>query len=76
MTTPVVSWQNAGMFGPELEVNMDVAYATSLLLDAALAWVEALVEVQSHFTDLGTKRNHLFPIYHLSNYHLSKEVPF
>jgi len=64
MTTPA-EWQNTGTFGPE-QADLDVAYATSLPPDAALAWVEArLAEVQSHFANLGTKRNHLFPIYHL-----------
>lgn len=64
MTTPA-EWQNTGTFGPE-QADLDVAYATSLPPDAALTWVEArLAEVQSHFANLGTKRNHLFPIYHL-----------
>lgn len=64
MTTPS-EWQNTGTFGPE-QADLDVAYATALPPDAALAWVEArLVEVQSHFANLGTKRNNLFPIYHL-----------
>jgi len=64
MTTPA-EWQNTGVFGPE-QADLDVAYATSLPSEAALAWVEArLAEVQSHFANLGTKRNNLFPIYHL-----------
>lgn len=64
MTTPA-EWQNTGTFGPE-QANLDVTYATALPPDAALAWVEArLVEVQSHFANLGIKRNNLFPIYHL-----------
>jgi len=64
MTTPA-EWQNTGTFGPE-QADLDVAYATSLPPDAALAWVEArLAEVQSHFANLGTKRNNLFLIYHL-----------
>ena len=63
MTTPA-EWENTGTFGPE-QANIDVAYATSLPPDAALAWVEArLAEVQSHFANLSTKRNNLFPIYH------------
>ncbi|KAF9648643.1 hypothetical protein BDM02DRAFT_2192560 [Thelephora ganbajun] len=64
MTTPV-EWKNTGTFGLE-QADLDVAYATSLPPEAALAWVEArLAEVQSHFADLGTKRNNLIPIYHL-----------
>jgi hypothetical protein len=64
MTTSA-EWQDTGMFGPE-QANIDVAYATSLPPDAALAWVETrLAEVQSHFANLGTQRNNLFPIYHL-----------
>jgi len=63
MTTP--EWQNTGTFGPE-QADLDVAYATSLPPEAALAWVEArITEVQSHFANLGTKRNNYFPIYHL-----------
>ena len=64
MATPA-EWQNTGAFGPE-QADLDVAYATSLPPEAALAWVEArIAEVQSHFANLGTKRNNLFPIYHL-----------
>ena len=64
MTSPT-EWQNTGTFGPE-QASLDVAYATALPPDAALAWVEArLAEVQSHFANLGTKRNNLFPVYHL-----------
>ena len=63
-TTTPAGWQNTGAFGPE-QANLDVSYATSLPPDAALAWVEArLLEVQSHFANLGTRRNNLFPIYH------------
>ena len=63
MTT--AGWQNTGAFGPE-QAALDVAYATSLPPEAALAWVEArIAEVQSHFANLGTKRNNFFPIYHL-----------
>jgi hypothetical protein len=66
MTTPP-EWQNIGIFGPEQAI-IDVTYATSLPLDAALAWVEArLAEVQSHLANLGTKRNNLFLIYRLLN---------
>lgn len=58
-------WQNTGTFGPE-QADLDVTYATSLPPEVALAWVETrIAEVQSHFANLGTKRNHLFPIYHL-----------
>ena len=58
-------WQNTGTFGPE-QADIDVAYATSLPPEAALTWVEArITEVQSHFANLGTKRNNLFPVYHL-----------
>jgi hypothetical protein len=58
-------WQNTGTFGPE-QADLDLAYATSLPPEAALTWVEArIAEVQSHFANLGTKRNNLFPIYHL-----------
>ena len=58
-------WQNTGTFGPE-QADLDAAYATSLPPEAALAWVEArITEVQSHFANLGTKRNNLFPIYQL-----------
>lgn len=58
-------WQNTGTFGQE-QADLDMAYATSLPPEAALAWVEArIAEVQSHFANLGTKRNHLFSIYHL-----------
>ena len=64
MTTPA-EWQDTGTFGPE-QADLDVSYATSLPPEAALAWVEArLAEVQSHFANLGMKRNILFPIYHL-----------
>ena len=64
MTTPT-QWQNTGTFGPE-QAELDEAYASSLPPEAALAWVEVrLAEVQSHFADLGMKRNNLFPIYHL-----------
>ena len=63
MTTPT-EWQDTRTLGPE-QTNIDVTYATSLPPDTALTWVETLVEVQSHFTDLGTKRDNLFPIYHL-----------
>ena len=63
MTT--AEWQNTGKFGPE-QADLDVAYASSLPPEAALTWVEArIAEVQSHFANLGTKRNNLFPIYHL-----------
>jgi len=64
MTTPA-EWQNTGTFGPE-QADLDVSYATSLPPEVALAWVETrLAEVQSHFANLGIKRNNLFPIYHL-----------
>jgi len=64
MTTPA-EWQNTGTFGSE-QADLDVAYATSLPPASALEWVEArIAEVQSHFANLGTKRNHLFPIYRL-----------
>ena len=63
MTT--AEWHDTGAFGPE-QADLDVAYATSLPPEAALAWVEArITEVQSHFANLGTNRNNLFLIYHL-----------
>ena len=42
-----------------------MAYAAPLPPDAVLAWVEAPVEVQSHFINPRTKRDNLFLIYHL-----------
>ena len=63
--TTAAECQDTGIFGLE-QANIDVAYATSLPYQRCSGWVEARpAEVQSHFANLGAKRNNLFPIYHL-----------